>query len=196
MKCAFYHQAPGSARDTFNRMAVLDICDRCRLEGVFEHLRMRGFGAESRLWVSVLDEDLLFPQGSDGGQQSVLDIHIKLPVDPGIQLGCIKQEWGHHIRKLFRREVEVGDPIFDDYVYVYEGSGAAVTDLLSHEGIQSAVLLVSVQGSFVLEGPRLTTRCLYRIPPTDEDVRSVELEVAAAALHIVDWCITRRGGRL
>ena len=183
MTCAFCHQSSDSG--TYNRMAGLDVCDRCRMQGVIEHLHAHGHGAERRLQFTG-------GQRSKGGQQTVLELDITLPVDPGLQLQCIKEQ-GYPLRKLFRKELQVGDPIFDDHVYIYEGDSEAVADLLSHEGIQSAILLVSIHGSFVLDGPRLSTRCIFRLRPTDEDLRAVELEVAAAALHIVDWVIARRG---
>ncbi len=182
MNCAFCQQPSRSG--TYNRMAGLNVCDRCRANGVMEHLHAHGHGAERRLRVTG-------GQRTNGGKQTLLELDIRLPVDSGLQLRCLKEQ-GYLLRKLFRQELQVGDPIFDDHVYIYEGSSEAVADMLSHEGIQSAILLVSMHGSFVLDGPSLSTRCIFNLPPTDGELRCIELEVAAAALHIVDWVIARR----
>ena len=178
MDCAFCGKP--SPLGTYDRMAGLDVCSLCRKSGVLKHLLHRGYLVTSRYRI-------IPGSRQNGGRTAVLEIDITLPVDPGLHLRCVKESWTHAIQKLFRNEIQVGDPIFDDHIYISKGSGAAITDLLSHEGIQSAILLVGIRGTFVLEGPRLTARCSYRIPPSARERRDVELEVAAAAIHIAAW---------
>ena len=178
MQCAFCGEP--SPLGTYDRMAGLDVCSLCRKSGVLKHLLNQGY--------LVLSRYRIIPGSREnGGQNCILEIDTALPVDPGLQLRCVKESWAHSIQKLFRNEIQVGEPIFDDHIYISKGSGAAVADLLSHEGIQSAILLVGINGTFVLEGPRLTARCTYRIPPSTQERRDIELEVAAAAIHIVAW---------
>ena len=178
MECAFCDQP--SPLGTYDRVAGLDVCSLCRKNGPLKHLPGRGHSVSSQYRVIPGSRE-------NGGRKSALEINIILPVDPGLQLRCVKESWVRWVQKLFRNEIQVGDPIFDDHIYVAAGDGAAVADLLSHEGIQSAILLVGIYGTFRLEGPRLTTRCIYNIPPTVQDRRDVELEVAAAAIHIEAW---------
>ena len=67
----------------------------------------------------------------------------------------------------------------------------AAADLLKNEGIQAAILLVVHSGTFLLHGSQLRAHTMTRTPLPEEDRRELVLEVAAAALHIVDWT-TRR----
>ena len=177
MVCEFCGEPSPSG--SYDRVAGLDVCTPCRSTGVLEHLRSRGYAATARHWVT---------RDPETNNRTVhVQTDITLPVDPGITLRCVKERWYHHISRLFRDELQVGDPIFDDHVYVAKGNSAAVADLLANEGIQSAILLVGAGGSFVLDGPTLTAHSKSGVGLSADEIRWQIQEVAAAAIHIVRW---------
>ena len=55
------------------------------------------------------------------------------------------------LRRLFTREVQVGDPLFDDAVWISTNDHEATARLLACEGVQSAVLdAVTMRGALDL----------------------------------------------
>ncbi|HCH65558.1 MAG TPA: hypothetical protein DFR83_22335, partial [Deltaproteobacteria bacterium] len=168
MQCEFCGEPSLTGR--YDRVAGLDVCATCRSTGVLKHLRARGYEAAARNWTTRDPET--------NNRTFHVQTDITLPVDSGLTLRCVKERWYHHISRLFRSELEVGDPIFDDHIYVAEGTSAAVADLLSHEGIQSAILLVGAGGSFVLEGPTLVAHSQSRVGLSAEEIRGQIQEVA------------------
>lgn len=177
MPCAFCLNA--HADGEYDRIAGQDVCGACSRGEVFPHLRARGYEAHRRYWMV-----------RDGGQDVPVhhqEIHITLPVDTGLTIRCVRERWYHALVGLLRSELQVGDPLFDDHIYVAEGSSAAVSQLLAIEGIQSAILSVGVQGTFILEGNLIKAHIRSTVPPAADDLRTLSLELAGAALHIEAW---------
>ena len=181
MACAFCGLE--SMDGTYARIAALDVCEECRTSGVFHHLRERAYEAQNRVWVSR----------SGDIKKQYQRITIRLPVDTGIRLRCVRERWYHDLTRLFRRELEVGDPLFDEYIYVAKGSSADVATLLANEGVQSAILLVGVQGTFTLTRSVLEAHFASTVGASPEERQARVLEVAGAALHIVRWHEERQG---
>lgn len=166
-------QTPTEALD---RLSGLDVCGRCRRRDPAACLREQGLPIEWRLLMGR------FCVGAGIG-----------PVEaPEFTLRFTPQLARHAVVKLVVREVEVGDPIFDDRIYVRTSDPERAAALLADEGLQSAVLallsdvkLNELKCNYIaLEGPRLevVVRPLAALDP--DHVARLQLEAAALALQL------------
>jgi len=164
-----------SAQDDLARVSGFDFCATCRSTDPTEALAALGIPVE---WDTQM---MRFCAGLGIPGQA-----------PGFRLRCVPELATHKVWKLVSHEVEVGDPTFDARIYVRTSHPDAAAELLSIEGVQSALLslLTDVRvnelvGNHVtLEGPTLTIsmRPIGGAPP--ERIQELKLETAALALHL------------
>ena len=175
MKCALC-QLPD--RGGLLRRSGLDLCTACLSRDPTKALAARGIPAE---WDTAL---LRFSAG------------LGIPgLDPTFTLSCTPEHLGHKVVKLLSHEVQVGDPVFDDRIYVRTSDPVRAEAFLSREGVQSALLALlgdvranDLGGNTVsLEGPTLTVgvRPNGGLPPVR--VTDLQIETAALALHLLAW---------
>jgi len=126
-----------------------------------------------------------FSAGAGIGAYEGADFHLR----------CVQESGSHTILKWFVHEVQVGDPIFDDRIFVRTSDPARAADVLAHPGIQSALLgLLShkvhkneIGGHHVtVKGPTLTVSIRPVPKRTPEQLLELKLETAALALHLRD----------
>ena len=53
---------------------------------------------------------------------------------------CTRQRMRHRVLKLFVHELEVGDPLFDDRVFISTETPEETQRVMDEEGVQSAIL--------------------------------------------------------
>ncbi|TNE90971.1 MAG: hypothetical protein EP330_06805 [Deltaproteobacteria bacterium] len=159
------------------RFSGLDLCAVCLTSDPSAALAGRGVPAEFARTLGAFNAGLGIPGA---------------PAD--FRLQCVPEMLHHKAMKLFSSEVQVGDPSFDQLVYVRTSDAATARSVLASEGVQSALIGLlrdtranDLRGSHVtLEGPTLTVQVVPRqVMLTDEDeYRRYELETAALALHL------------
>lgn len=165
------------------RVAGLDLCTSCRADPEAP-LRSHDIVIEWTVSMGV------FSASASGAR-----------IDPSLGFTCATQGLHHRAIKLFVDEVEVGDPIFDDRVYVRASDREGTAAVLASEGVQSAILtfLVGMRNDrFVfshvtVDDGRVTVRAI----PMDGVSEDVELELrwnlAALVAHLNGLVAPRRG---
>jgi len=106
------------------RFSGIDLCSHCRDLDPAANLSRQGSPVE---WKLVLGR---FCAGSSLGTAA----------NPDFRLKCVPQLLRHTIVKMVVPEVEVGDPVFDDRIYVRTSDPKQAVALLAPEGVQSAIL--------------------------------------------------------
>lgn len=146
----------GHGQPRLNRLFGLDVCDPCRLSPVG---RVGAWAA-----VEVVDERQHFPPATAfqvtggqglGGVETASVQSTKIVASGDVALPTVKfsSETLGWLKRLFVREVQVGDPVFDDAVWVSARDRREAARLLGIEGVQSAVLeAVSNDAALRIEG--------------------------------------------
>lgn len=100
-------------------------------------------GAQRALGVSV--QTTQEQTASESGRVTTERTHrVTLPGSTSMRARFVRQGWAELAKKLFVKEVEVGEPSFDDAVYVATDTPDAVRALLAHGRVREAlVALVS-----------------------------------------------------
>lgn len=112
--------------------------------------------------------------------------------DRELYVCCVPELLPHKVLKFVVAEVEVGDPVFDDAVYVRTNAPDRAALLLAHEGVQSAVLGILAGARrndmgfhhVTLEDGCVVVRTRHGLPHTEEQIRDLRLETAALLLHL------------
>jgi len=167
----------GLTGDTTHRVATLDLCAVCGLGDPAPKLAERGIEMASRSWSEV--------HGSGNTRHTVMLAEVVGRVSQPLSYAVTfsRETLTHRITKLFRSELQAGDPLFDDAIWVETRDEAAVSELLPIEAFQTAVMeLVGECAPVVIENGtlRVTTSAsstLNELPL---------LAPAAIILHVMD----------
>lgn len=112
----------------------LDICEPCARGGADAALRARGHHVVGRQWETRVQTQrssyTLHHMAIDGRPPAPLDVTASFTREKAL----------HRLIKLFRREIEVGDALFDDFVYIRTRSRQRAYDLVSSSGVQSTLI--------------------------------------------------------
>lgn len=166
---------PSSA---LSRVSGIAVCDPCALRDPADALRAQDIAVQ---WdVSPMLRRFQAGLGIPGQA-------------PDFTLRCTPEMWARKIQKLVSRDFEVGDPLFDDAVWVQTNDVAHADRVLGQEGVQSAVLAFLAQvktddmarNEVQLQGATLTIATRPLGPFDDERVGNLKLETAALALHLL-----------
>jgi hypothetical protein len=144
-------------------MYGLDVCDPCRVTPAARVSAWATLHLEER-WERVRSNR------SSTLMQIISAIARSDVVLPDVSLHHEQLGW---LRRLFAREVQVGDPLFDDTVWVATGDTDATARLLASEGVQSAVLeAVTMPAELRLHGKEVFIRCASALarPPGEVGV--------------------------
>jgi hypothetical protein len=121
-----------------NRSFGLDLCEHCFEGDVFSRLAHRGFEFKERHRTETRY------RGTDRRQAVtvyIMELYGSVPHRINLAATFSRETFGNKIVKLFKREIQVGDPLFDDMVYVSETKNErAVAELLRPDGMQSAIM--------------------------------------------------------
>jgi hypothetical protein len=136
----------------FNRVAGLDVCDGCLygdMETRLGHLGIKVGGKATQV------ERQVGGCYRTGTVQTFYEIEVagNCRATSGFALAFSRETFGEKLLKLFTREIQVGDPLFDDHVFIRaKGDERAARTFLDDEGVQSAIMeLVGVEGHVTIE---------------------------------------------
>jgi hypothetical protein len=159
-------------------MYGLDVCDDCRIG---PSTRVRGWAtlAVEERWENVRRRNRNEPM------QIISAIARGSVVLPTVSFGPEHLGW---LRRLFAREVRVGDPLFDDAVWVSTRNHEATARLLASEGVQSAVLeAVAMNAELRLQDNEVFIRCTASssIPRTPGEVGVLAVSIVHHARRLL-----------
>lgn len=158
------------------RLAMAELCGPCWYGDPAERLGARGFGFAERRWKRTVR------------YQNATTTYHHLEVTGGMQrpltvrLAFERQSLAHRLLKIFRREITVGDPLFDDTVYVIgKANDPTAVGLVRHPGFQAVVMeALSESGRVEVRDQQLRLELVSTsAPPPSED----GLRTLAVALH-------------
>lgn len=131
-RCAFCDepQAPAQLRREFE----LDFCERCAVGQAESALRARGHSLISREWTTRVSSN----NSSHTIYHMAIDARPPAPIEVTVRF--TREHALHRLIKLFRHEVEVGDRLFDDFVYVKTRERPQALSLLRSSGVQSTLI--------------------------------------------------------
>lgn len=123
------------ARVHLHRDHELDICDRCTLGGAQAALEQRGHALQIRQWTTT-------SRDHRGHSHTVhhLAVEGRAPGQFSVTADFSREGFLTRLRKLFQRELEVGDPLFDDFVFINTADRAETEALLRRTGAQSTLM--------------------------------------------------------
>lgn len=160
----------------------LRLCRECILEDPTRALAQRG--------IAPLEGTDPFrkPLGRAFHASLFLDAH-----DLGFSLQCLREGLHHKVIKLFSAEFQVGDPIFDDAIYLRTDDPGKAGALLANQGVQSALLALLGRSpsnddranTVLLDRRRIEVRLERVTIHGAGDEQALKLETTALALHAV-----------
>jgi hypothetical protein len=132
IRCAFCEQPRPPAQ--LRREYELDICDPCGGGWCEAALRERGHTLSSREWTTHVR--------SHAGSYDLHHMSIDACPRDTIDVSAIftRERIYHKLIKMVRRELEVGDRLFDDFVYIDTRDRTRAHSLLKHAGAQTALM--------------------------------------------------------
>ncbi len=164
-----------TAPDALDRISGIQVCSVCRSIDPTNALKEQGISAE---WDTRLQR---FSAG------------LSIPGLPGdFFLRCAPELWHHQVVKMVVHEVQVGDPLFDRRVYIRTSDPDLAADMLSNEGVQSALLaLLSglrtnelLANQVAIHGNTVTISVKPEAGLSEERVLDLKLETAALAIQL------------
>lgn len=173
--CAFCELPHGS--DLLRRDYELDFCERCADGHAEVALRERGHTIVSREWQTR--ERI--------GSEFYTFYHFSITARPRVSLSFrasfARESTLDRMIKVFRRDLKVGDPLFDDFIYISTRDRAQVTAMLDSTGAQSTLMdLVSRFNSVFFDGGAFEVR-ERGTEPISPDAPAM-LSVAAMLVHL------------
>lgn len=132
LPCAFC-ELP-HARVHLRRDHELDICDPCARGGAQPALASRGHRLTIREWTSKVN--------SPNSSYTIHHLAVTGSAPAGFPVSATFSREGMltRLRKLFQREIQVGDPLFDDFVFVDTDERHETEALLRRSGAQSTLM--------------------------------------------------------
>ena len=132
LPCAFC-ELP-HVRAHLRRDHELDICDPCACGGAQPALAQRGHTLNIREWTSKVR--------SPNSSYTIHHLAVTGSASAGFPVTADFSREGMltRLRKLFQREIQVGDPLFDDFVFVNTDERHETEALLRRTGAQSTLM--------------------------------------------------------
>ncbi len=141
-----------------SRLAGFDVCDGCLRGDLSARLRSCGISVEGDAR-EVTDQVRSSSGYGSADIRTFYEIRISgtCPAETEVGLVLGRETVGGKLLKLFKREIQVGDPLFDDAILVRcRGDEQAARDLLADDNVQSAIMeLVGPRGRVTIEGNRI-----------------------------------------
>lgn len=162
-----------------NRLAELNWCESCFLGDPCSQMKThRGLLLQCRAWSES--------RGTGTSRRTVycLELNGSTPQkSAGLDIKFSREHIGHKIIKLFAKEIQVGDPLFDDNIYIATPTERAAKSFVSTSGIQSAVMEMVSSGGWlrILDNTFSLQMCESDPIEETEVTRS-----GAALLHYLD----------
>ena len=131
------------------RIAGMNVCPRCEVGNVLRVLASRGYALDIEIWQTENSNP------RSGGPNVWYHIRLlgRTPVRTNLHVRFSRENLLDKVAKIFTREIQVGDPLFDDMIYVRAKENSPVRDFLASDGVQSAVMeMVGSRGRLTIEG--------------------------------------------
>jgi len=177
--------------DAVDRLCGFDLCAPCHMGASFEaNLARWSLELQSKTWhethtyngqtetISYLEARIAFPSPVDArahfGTGPTSNHHSDLGSDAGL--------WQRLSDWFNPKDLEVGDPLFDDAVFISEPEGDELRRLLADEGVQTAIMeLVSRGGVRLGDG---WVRIRRESITTTPSLVSHGIPLALLAIHV------------
>lgn len=162
-----------------DRLCGFDLCAPCRLGADLEaNLARWGLSLEKREWqetrrVNDRTETVYFLEALVR-YPSVVDARAHFGTGPTAEHAARRDPdatlWQRVVEWFAPRDIEVGDALFDDAVFIAEPEGDQLEDLIADEGVQTAIMeLVAAGGVRLGDGwLRIRRRSSSTTPPLYE----------------------------
>jgi hypothetical protein len=124
-----------------NRVGGADVCNRCYLGDAPQQIRARGWTFEIR------QKDM--GTGRESAPRHRTEAKLDLLTAPVVHLRCERRTFVWWLLGLITPGVKSGDPIFDRHVRVESETPEAARAFLRDEGVQSILLDMLGEGSWV-----------------------------------------------
>lgn len=159
------------------RTAGLDLCLDCWQAVEEGPLAARGLCLTSRRWSQTVST------GKTTVTYHYVELTGRLPQPSGLALRLTRERVFHKVLKLFSRELQVGDPLFDDVVYVGGKARPGDEALLCIPGFQDVILEIVSENGWVEIGDS-TIKATRMLPTSDADDTPLR-RAALVATHLL-----------
>lgn len=158
------------------RLCSLDLCDNCFHGDPSCRLLKRGFEISFKRFRRVGRDSRI-----GGSTEHHLVMRGRLWRDFGVSASFVREDFTSRLGKLFSKEIQVGDPLFDDLVYVKGSTDPKLAALLREPEVQGVILeFFSVPATLKIDRTELIAEQLQPdTPPEDTALRRAML----IALH-------------
>ncbi len=169
-------QLCGADGPDLTRISGVDICGTCRTVDGRQLLLDHGIVCDWNVMLGWLSASIALP-----------------PRQHSFVLKCVPEGLHHKLIKLLVHEVEVGDPAFDDNVFIRTSDPERAAAVLANEGVQSALVSLLSRRSgdnrgpapkISLDGSTLSARVRTEGPLGSPASTEACLELVALALHL------------
>jgi len=114
-----------------------------------------GYSPLQRTWTEEAEVELAGTMRTQ--TRHVIELTFKLPQPVLMGFSFIREEFKHKLTKLFKAEIQVGDKMFDDMVYITTDTPKDVASMLSIQEVRDVVYQFIYNGGHVtLDGQTLT----------------------------------------
>ncbi|MDX9720551.1 MAG: hypothetical protein RBU37_07380 [Myxococcota bacterium] len=96
---------------------------------------------------------------------------------------CHERFW-HKLGKLFRAEIQTGDPLFDQTVFISTNTETETRSLLRNDGVQSALMVLCYRATVIIGLHHVVMQWLGYESDYEE---ASSLAGTALALHVEHW---------
>lgn len=163
--------------DELRRQYELDFCERCALDvdSVITLRRAAGDAVQVRQWTTT----------AWTGRRDVTFYHFEVSGVPRVRIpvraSFTREGAWERLKKLLIKEVQIGDPMFDEFIYVGTDDRKETHAFLQHSGVQSVLMdLVSGYKRVSFEYGAIT---VHEEGTEEVDVNGALLTVCAMLVH-------------
>lgn len=100
--------------------------------------------------------------------QKSTQLTLKLPHEAPINATFSAEGIGHKVVKIFKREVQVGDPSFDDAVYIQTDTPEKTAHMLQSPDIRALIKALLAHGPVTIGGSTVTLTVPGHVEGEDE----------------------------
>ena len=168
-------------RLNLERVCRLDMCSKCTSSNLARKLEARGWSTDVRAWEVQAQGVIHFIEVMSTRRGREIPIRASFRPE-GITQKAIK---------LFKREIQVGDPEFDDAVYISTDTPELTAGLLESEGVKGAILELVASGGVL----RLADDTLQYSAQGKAAIRASQVVLRCSVLlHLVEAFLDTLGG--
>ncbi len=175
----------------------LHLCSACNLGSFRDRLDFRGFHFAEKVDLTTSLAAPMAPFGSfgmtDSNSGGLVASQVTMARTLPLKAKFFPEKEGGGLLSLFRRELQVGDDLFDKAVYVESKRDEQTAKLLSHSGLQSAIMeVVFDTGMLVVDGQIVRTQRRYSAEEKPTDPSVIRRNVAVVAHYLDLFCQHRQ----